>query len=48
MKGRYFHDNSIVRARGYSSVPAPEADKVVVYKSFMKARLRFPPEQIFS
>jgi hypothetical protein len=42
MKGRYFHDISIVRARGESTVPLPEADEVVVFKSFMKAGLRFP------
>jgi hypothetical protein len=42
MKGRYFHDISIVRARGESIVPLPEADEVIVFKSFMKARLRFP------
>jgi hypothetical protein len=33
MKGRYFHDISIVRARGESIVPLPEADEVVVFKS---------------
>jgi hypothetical protein len=42
MKGKYFHDISIVRARGESTVPLPEADEVVVFKSFMKAGLRFP------
>jgi hypothetical protein len=42
MKGRYFCDISIVRARGDSSAPVPEADIVVVYRSFMKAGLRFP------
>jgi hypothetical protein len=42
MKGRYFHDISIVRARGESTVPLPEVDEVVVFKSFMKAGLRFP------
>jgi hypothetical protein len=30
------------RARGESIVPLPEVDEVVVSKSFMKARLRFP------
>jgi hypothetical protein len=39
MKGRYFCDISIVRARGDSSAPAPEVDDVVVYRSFMKAGL---------
>jgi hypothetical protein len=42
MKGRYFHDISIVRAGGDSSAPVPEADKVVVYRCFMKAGLLFP------
>jgi hypothetical protein len=42
MKGRYFRDISIVRAGGDSAAPAPEEDEVVVYKSFMKAGLRFP------
>jgi hypothetical protein len=42
MRGRYFRDISIVRARGESNVPLPEADEVVVYRSFMKAGLRFP------
>jgi hypothetical protein len=42
MKGKYFHDISIVRAGGESTVPLPEADKVVVFKSFMKVGLQFP------
>jgi hypothetical protein len=42
MKGIYFRDISIVRAGGDSSAPVPKADEVVVYRSFMKARLRFP------
>jgi hypothetical protein len=42
MKGRFFRDISIMRAGGDSSAPAPEADEVVVYRSFMKAGLRFP------
>jgi hypothetical protein len=42
MRGKYFHDVSIVRARGESIVPVPKADEVVVFKSFMKAGLRFP------
>jgi hypothetical protein len=42
MKGRYFHDISIMRARGDCNAPMPEADEVVVYRSFMKAGLRFP------
>jgi hypothetical protein len=42
MKGRYFHDISIVRAGGDNNAPVPEAEEVVVYRSFMKAGLRFP------
>jgi hypothetical protein len=42
MKGRYFHDISIVRAGGDNIAPAPKANEVVVYRSFMKAGLRFP------
>jgi hypothetical protein len=42
MKGRYFWDMFIVRAGGDSAAPAPEVDEVVIYRSFMKAGLRFP------
>jgi hypothetical protein len=42
MKGRYFCDISIVRVGGDSAAPMPEVDEVVVYRSFMKAGLRFP------
>jgi hypothetical protein len=42
MKGKYFHDVFIVRAGGESIVPLPEGDEVVVFRSFMKAGLRFP------
>jgi hypothetical protein len=42
MKGKYFHDVSIVRARGEDIVPLPAGDEVVVFRSFMKAGLRFP------
>jgi hypothetical protein len=42
MKGRYFHDISIVRVGREITVPLPEADEVVVFKTFMKAGLRFP------
>jgi hypothetical protein len=42
MRGRYFRDMSIVRAGGDNNVPAPEEDKVVIYRSFFKAGLRFP------
>jgi hypothetical protein len=46
MRGRYFHDISIVRASGKSNVLLPEADEVVVYRSFMKAGLRFPLDKL--
>jgi hypothetical protein len=42
MKGKYFRDISIVRAGGDSAAPSPEDNEVVVYRSFMKAGLRFP------
>jgi hypothetical protein len=42
MRGRYFWDMSIVRAGGDNNVPAPEENKVVIYRSFFKAGLRFP------
>jgi hypothetical protein len=42
MKERYFRDMSIVRVGGDSTAPAPEENEVVVYRSFMKAGLRFP------
>jgi hypothetical protein len=42
MRGRYFWDMSIVRASGDNNVPAPEENEVVIYRSFFKARLRFP------
>jgi hypothetical protein len=46
MRGRYFRDISIVRARGEDNVSLPEANEVVVYKSFMKVGLRFPPDKL--
>jgi hypothetical protein len=42
MKGKYFHDVSIVRAGGEDIVPLPESDEVLVFRSFMKAGLHFP------
>jgi hypothetical protein len=33
---------SIVRAGGDNNVPAPEENEVVIFRSFFKARLRFP------
>jgi hypothetical protein len=42
MRGRYFRDISIVRVGGENNVPLPEADEVVIFRSFMKAGLLFP------
>jgi hypothetical protein len=42
MRGRYFRDLSIVKADADRAVPAPEENKVVIYRSFFKAGLRFP------
>jgi hypothetical protein len=42
MRGRYFRDVSIVRVGGDITAPAPEENKVVIYRSFLKAGLRFP------
>jgi hypothetical protein len=42
MKGKYFHDVSIVRAGGEDTIPLLEDDEVVVFRSFMKASVRFP------
>jgi hypothetical protein len=46
MRGRYFHDISIMRAGGENNVPLPEADEVVVFRGFMKAGLRFPLDKM--
>jgi hypothetical protein len=46
MRGRYFRDISIVRVAGENNVPLPEADEVVVYRSFMKAGLWFPLDKL--
>jgi hypothetical protein len=42
MRGRYFRDMSIVRVGGDNTVPAPEENEVVVYRSSLKAGLQFP------
>jgi hypothetical protein len=42
MRGRYFLDMTIVRVGGDSAAPVPEANEVVIYRSFLKAGLRFP------
>jgi hypothetical protein len=41
MRGRYFRDMSIVRVGGDSTVPAPKENEVVIYRSFLKAGIRF-------
>jgi hypothetical protein len=41
MRGRYFRDMSMVRVWGDSTAPAPEENEVVIYRSFLKAGLRF-------
>jgi hypothetical protein len=43
MRGRYFRDLSIVRANeGENTCPTPEENEVVIFRSFLKAGLRFP------
>jgi hypothetical protein len=42
MRGIYFYDLSNVRIGGDSTAPAPEENEVVIYRSFLKAGLRFP------
>jgi hypothetical protein len=42
MRGRYFCDMTIVRVGGDSTAPASEENEVVIYRSFLKASLRFP------
>jgi hypothetical protein len=42
MKGKYFHDVSIVRIGSKNIVPLPEKNEVVVFRSFIKAGLWFP------
>jgi hypothetical protein len=46
MKGRYFHDVSIVRAGGEDTIPLQEGVEVVVFRSFMKVGLRFPLQKM--
>jgi hypothetical protein len=41
MRGRYFRDMSIVRVGGDNTAPVPEENEVVIYRSFLKADLRF-------
>jgi hypothetical protein len=43
LRGRYFRDLSIVRAdEGEKTCPTPEENEVVIFRSFLKAGLRFP------
>jgi hypothetical protein len=43
MRGRYFRDMSTVRVDdGERTVPTPEENEVVIFRSFFKAGLRFP------
>jgi hypothetical protein len=43
MRGRYFRGISIVRADNRDrTVPVPEENEVVIFRSFFKAGLRFP------
>jgi hypothetical protein len=35
MRGRYFHDMSIIRVGGDSTGPALEENEVVIYRSFL-------------
>jgi hypothetical protein len=42
MKDNYFHDISIIRLGGEDTIPRPKKDEVVVFRSFLKAGLRFP------
>jgi hypothetical protein len=42
MRRRYFRDMSLVRVGGDNTAPAPEENEVVIYRSFLKAGLRFP------
>jgi len=43
MRGRYFWELSVVRAdEGEKTCPTPEENEVVVFRSFLKAGLRFP------
>jgi hypothetical protein len=48
MKGKYFHDVSIVRAGGEDIVPLLEGDEVVIFRIFMKVGLRFPLHKIWA
>jgi hypothetical protein len=42
MRGRNFRDMSIIRVGGDNTTPVTEENEVVIYRSFLKAGLRFP------
>jgi hypothetical protein len=43
MRGRYFHDMSVVRAgNGDKTAPTPEENEVVIFRSFFKVGLWLP------
>jgi hypothetical protein len=46
MKGKYFHDISVVRTGGENTISLPTADEVVSFKGLMKAGLRFPLHKV--
>jgi hypothetical protein len=46
MRGRYFRDMIIVRVGGDIAAPTPEVNEVVIYRSFLKAGLRFALSRI--
>jgi hypothetical protein len=46
MRGTYFRDISIMRARGENNVPLSKVDEMIVFRSFMKAGLQFPLDKI--
>jgi hypothetical protein len=45
MKGKYFHDISVVRVGGENIVSLPEADEVVVFPMFHKGWATLSPVQ---
>jgi hypothetical protein len=48
MKGKYFHDVSIVRTGGEDTIPLPEGDEVVVFRRFMKQGFAFRSTRCWS
>ena len=49
MKLGYFGEakKKLIRFAGEETTPKPKDDEVVVYKSFFRARLRFPLNEMF-